>query len=139
MPAPPATARAPIFHATAQGYATITPLRVDLTHHALLPYWAPTASQLSKTLQSLDADNPKTWFIPNWLPLPAAAQCPPETGFSAKDAGMAGAVDQKKDSTRCRRENRVIAYSSPFVPSVGVGARPAAFRGHGEQVAFTGY
>ena len=41
------------FHATAQGYATITPLQVDLTHHALLPYWAPTASQLSKTLQSL--------------------------------------------------------------------------------------
>lgn len=41
------------FHATAQGYATITPLQVDLTHHALLPYWAPTASQLSRTLQAL--------------------------------------------------------------------------------------
>ncbi len=41
------------FHATAQGYATITPLQVDLTHHALLPYWAPAASQLSKTLRAL--------------------------------------------------------------------------------------
>lgn len=41
------------FHATAQGYASITPLQVDLTHHALLPYWAPTASRLSQTLQGL--------------------------------------------------------------------------------------
>lgn len=41
------------FHATTQGYATITPLQVDLTHHAVLPYWAPTASQLSKTLLAL--------------------------------------------------------------------------------------
>jgi 5'-nucleotidase len=41
------------FHATAQGYATITPLQVDLTHHAVLSYWAPTASQLSHTLQAL--------------------------------------------------------------------------------------
>ena len=41
------------FHATAQGYATITPLQVDLTHHAVLPYWAPTASRLTQTLQGL--------------------------------------------------------------------------------------
>lgn len=41
------------FHATAQGYATITPLQVDLTHHALLPYWAPTASQLSHALRAM--------------------------------------------------------------------------------------
>lgn len=41
------------FHATAHGYATITPLQVDLTHHAVLPYWAPTASQLARTLQGL--------------------------------------------------------------------------------------
>ena len=41
------------FHATANGYATITPLQVDLTHHAVLPYWAPTASQLAQTLRSL--------------------------------------------------------------------------------------
>ena len=41
------------FHATANGYATITPLQVDLTHHAVLPYWAPTASQLAHTLQGL--------------------------------------------------------------------------------------
>jgi 5'-nucleotidase len=39
------------FHATAQGYATITPLQVDLTDHARLPYWAPTASQLTHTLR----------------------------------------------------------------------------------------
>lgn len=41
------------FYATTQGYATITPLQVDLTHHAVLPYWAPAASQLSKTLLAL--------------------------------------------------------------------------------------
>jgi 5'-nucleotidase len=35
------------FHATAQGYATITPLQVDLTDHDRLPYWAPTAAGLS--------------------------------------------------------------------------------------------
>jgi 5'-nucleotidase len=35
------------FHAAAQGYATITPLQVDLTDHERLPYWAPTAAQLS--------------------------------------------------------------------------------------------
>ncbi len=39
------------FHATEQGYATITPLHVDLTHHAVLPYWAPVAAQLSDTLR----------------------------------------------------------------------------------------
>lgn len=36
------------FHATAQGFATITPLQVDLTDHDRLPYWAPTAAQLSQ-------------------------------------------------------------------------------------------
>lgn len=41
------------FHATTNGYATITPLQVDLTHHAVLPYWAPTASQLAHKLQGL--------------------------------------------------------------------------------------
>ncbi|MDP2022389.1 MAG: 5'/3'-nucleotidase SurE [Hydrogenophaga sp.] len=35
------------FHATALGYATITPLQVDLTDHERLPYWAPTAARLS--------------------------------------------------------------------------------------------
>ena len=35
------------FHATAQGYATITPLQIDLTDHQRLPYWAPTAAQMS--------------------------------------------------------------------------------------------
>jgi len=35
------------FHATLQGYATITPLQVDLTDHDRLPYWAPFASSLS--------------------------------------------------------------------------------------------
>jgi 5'-nucleotidase len=36
------------FHATAQGYATITPLHVDLTDHQRLPYWAQTAAALSR-------------------------------------------------------------------------------------------
>ncbi|MGC4365910.1 5'/3'-nucleotidase SurE [Hydrogenophaga sp. R2] len=35
------------FHATQQGYATITPLQVDLTDHDRLAYWAPTAAALS--------------------------------------------------------------------------------------------
>ncbi len=34
------------FHATASGYASITPLQIDLTDHARLPYWAQTAAQL---------------------------------------------------------------------------------------------
>lgn len=39
------------FHATAQGYATITPLQVDLTDHERLPYWAPMAARLSLSLE----------------------------------------------------------------------------------------
>ena len=35
------------FHATEQGYVSITPLQVDLTDHERLPYWAQTASRLS--------------------------------------------------------------------------------------------
>ena len=35
------------FHAAVQGYATITPLKVDLTDHERLAYWAPTAASLS--------------------------------------------------------------------------------------------
>lgn len=34
------------FHATAEGYVSITPLQVDLTDHQRLPYWAPLAAQL---------------------------------------------------------------------------------------------
>lgn len=36
------------FHATAQGYVSITPLQVDLTDHQRLPYWAPMAALLSQ-------------------------------------------------------------------------------------------
>src|SRR5690606_11648370 len=36
------------FHATASGYATITPLQIDLTDHDRLPYWAPMAAQMSR-------------------------------------------------------------------------------------------
>jgi 5'-nucleotidase len=43
------------FHATAQGYATITPLQVDLTDHERLPYWATTAAQMSGTSDSAAA------------------------------------------------------------------------------------
>ena len=38
------------FHAAVQGYATITPLQVDLTDHERLAYWAPTAAALSTSL-----------------------------------------------------------------------------------------
>jgi len=39
------------FHATAQGFVSITPLQVDLTDHQRLPYWAPTAVHLSHRRQ----------------------------------------------------------------------------------------
>ena len=35
------------FHATEQGYVSITPLQVDLTDHQRLPYWGPLAARLS--------------------------------------------------------------------------------------------
>ena len=35
------------FHATAQGHVSLTPLKIDLTDHDSLRYWAQTASQLS--------------------------------------------------------------------------------------------
>ncbi len=35
------------FHATAQGHVSITPLKVDLTDHDALGYWAQTASRLA--------------------------------------------------------------------------------------------
>ena len=35
------------FHATAQGHVAITPLKVDLTDHDNLGYWAQTASRLA--------------------------------------------------------------------------------------------
>ncbi len=34
------------FHATAQGYISMTPLQVDLTDHERLPYWVPTSAAL---------------------------------------------------------------------------------------------
>jgi protein-L-isoaspartate(D-aspartate) O-methyltransferase len=42
--------------------------------------------------------------------------------------GMAGAVDQKKTAPGAAEKNQAIAYSSPFVPSVGAGQDSAAFR-----------
>ena len=36
------------FHATSQGYVSISPLQVDLTDHQRLPYWGPLAAQLSR-------------------------------------------------------------------------------------------
>jgi 5'-nucleotidase len=35
------------FHATHQGYASITPLQIDLTDHARLAYWSQTAALMS--------------------------------------------------------------------------------------------
>lgn len=35
------------FHATAQGHVSVTPLKVDLTDHQNLGYWAQTAARLS--------------------------------------------------------------------------------------------
>lgn len=36
------------FHATSEGYVSITPLQVDLTHHEQLPRWMQTAAQLTQ-------------------------------------------------------------------------------------------
>jgi 5'-nucleotidase len=35
------------FHATRQGYATVTPLQIDLTDHARLAYWAQSMGQVA--------------------------------------------------------------------------------------------
>lgn len=35
------------FHATAQGYVSVTPLQIDLTDHARLAYWAQSVAHLS--------------------------------------------------------------------------------------------
>ena len=35
------------FHATSQGFVSITPLHVDLTEHERLPYWTQTAAKLN--------------------------------------------------------------------------------------------
>jgi len=40
------------FHATAQGHIAITPLRIDLTDHESLGYWAQTAARLSAGMGS---------------------------------------------------------------------------------------
>ena len=36
------------FHATTNGFVSITPLQVDLTDHERLPYWAQTAAKLTR-------------------------------------------------------------------------------------------
>jgi 5'-nucleotidase len=38
------------FHATAQGHVSMTPLKVDLTDHSALGYWAQTAARLGSAL-----------------------------------------------------------------------------------------
>ena len=38
------------FHATQQGFVSITPLQIDLTDHDRLPYWAQTAERLSRVV-----------------------------------------------------------------------------------------
>ncbi len=43
------------FHATAQGYVAVTPLKVDLTDHQNLGYWAQTAARLSAGLGTQSA------------------------------------------------------------------------------------
>jgi 5'-nucleotidase len=40
------------FHATAQGHMSMTPLKVDLTDHDSLGYWAQTASRLAAAVQA---------------------------------------------------------------------------------------
>ncbi|MEY5097478.1 MAG: putative acid phosphatase [Pseudomonadota bacterium] len=44
------------FHATREGYAAITPLQIDLTDHARLPYWAQTAARVGRSTDPARAD-----------------------------------------------------------------------------------
>lgn len=44
------------FHATRAGYASLTPLQIDLTDHARLPDWVQTAARLPRLEQSQRAD-----------------------------------------------------------------------------------
>lgn len=41
------------FHATAHGHVSMTPLKVDLTDHDHLVYWAQTASRLDTAMQGV--------------------------------------------------------------------------------------
>lgn len=43
------------FHATAQGHVAMTPLKVDLTDHEHLVYWAQTAARLDAAIHSQEA------------------------------------------------------------------------------------
>ena len=43
------------FHATAHGHVAITPLKVDLTDHENLVYWAQTASRMDMALSSKES------------------------------------------------------------------------------------
>ena len=43
------------FHATAHGHVAITPLKVDLTDHDHLVYWAQTASRLDMAVIAQEA------------------------------------------------------------------------------------
>lgn len=43
------------FHATAQGHMSMTPLKIDLTDHDSLGYWAQTASRLATGLHAAAA------------------------------------------------------------------------------------
>ena len=43
------------FHATAHGHVSVTPLKVDLTDHDNLGYWAQTAARLASAGQGVQA------------------------------------------------------------------------------------
>ena len=43
------------FHATAHGHVSVTPLKVDLTDHDNLGYWAQTAARLASASQGVQA------------------------------------------------------------------------------------
>ena len=44
------------FHATSVGYASLTPLQIDLTDHLRLPYWDQTAARMSRLEQPQRSD-----------------------------------------------------------------------------------
>jgi hypothetical protein len=68
------------FHATEQGHVVMTPLKVDLTDHDNLGYWAQTASRLGALVQWPAADDAARPGFPRGSALgqpPRLASLPP--------------------------------------------------------------
>jgi 5'-nucleotidase len=91
------------FHATAQGHVSVTPLKVDLTDHDNLGYWAQTASRGDRWFSGPAAVMQRRPGFPARLdgaggaaskpaPAPGARQCAPMAGSAPRCWAGFGAV-----------------------------------------------